>query len=289
MADGRHQQAILLCGPDEQVQDELEFSLFEQILAGDVLLEGNAASQLRGCYCVVGSGLQLHGAVFFLVQIDEHGVADHTFNLPLHYLAQQAGCGGDLGEGPVKVACRGNCSVPWHSLNLWQPSDMDAMLTTLQQSLYRNRLKLKMVVEDGVEFDRQDALTLNETDASLLDEDAGQLVSNGEHFSQFAAASPTLAKEPGRAQQASKTDQLQQRLEEVFGVSGKLNLQDLIRLHSDQLNEAKQSYRDDLDVQQRQYLDQLRVCRDEIRELKVALRQEQSRNRRLQAMLRGEP
>ena len=66
------------------------------------------------------------------------------------------------------------------------------------------------------------------------------------------------------------------------------SISNLIRLHTDQLSAAKLKFRDDLQQHQQVYLDQLRVCKEEIRELKVALRQEQSRNRRLQQMLRGE-
>ncbi len=39
---------------------------------------------------------------------------------------------------------------------------------------------------------------------------------------------------------------------------------------------------------QQTYLDQLRECKEEIHQLKVVLRQEQSRNQRLQQMLRRE-
>ena len=62
----------------------------------------------------------------------------------------------------------------------------------------------------------------------------------------------------------------------------------LIRLHSEQLNEAKAKYRQDVESQQMAYLDQLRAAREEIHALKVALRQEQGRSRRLQQMLRGD-
>jgi hypothetical protein len=78
------------------------------------------------------------------------------------------------------------------------------------------------------------------------------------------------------------------KLNEVFGDAGKLSLQDLIRLHTQQLDQARTKYRDDVETQQTAYLSQLRSCREEMHDLKVALRQEQGRNRRLQQMLRGD-
>ena len=52
--------------------------------------------------------------------------------------------------------------------------------------------------------------------------------------------------------------------------------------------DAKQRFRDDLHEQQQTYLDQIRGLRDDMQELKVALRHEQDRNRRLQELLRGD-
>ena len=80
---------------------------------------------------------------------------------------------------------------------------------------------------------------------------------------------------------------LDAKLTDVFGEAGKLSLQDVIRLHTQQLEEAQVRHRSDLAAHQMIYLDQIRSCKEEIHQLKVALRQQQSHNQRLQQMLRG--
>jgi hypothetical protein len=96
---------------------------------------------------------------------------------------------------------------------------------------------------------------------------------------------------PVRAQdsaaRAVQSAELSARLNQVFGREGKVSMPEMIRLHSEQLAELKARYREDIEQQQAAYLDQLREARDEVRTLKVALLQEQGRNRRLQQLLRG--
>jgi len=81
---------------------------------------------------------------------------------------------------------------------------------------------------------------------------------------------------------------LDDRLSQTIGEDGKVSLPRLIAAHSSQLSDVRQRYRDDLERQQRAYLEQIRDCRDEIQQLKSALRHEQDRSRRLQELLRGE-
>lgn len=82
---------------------------------------------------------------------------------------------------------------------------------------------------------------------------------------------------------------LESRLTETFGEEGRVNLENLIRQHNERINQVSDKYRAELLEQQQGYLNQIRSCREEIRELKAALRHEQQQSRRLQALLRGEP
>jgi hypothetical protein len=80
----------------------------------------------------------------------------------------------------------------------------------------------------------------------------------------------------------------ERRLTAMFGEEGRLNVGLITQQHREQLEELAEKYRAELDHQQRNYLDQIRGCRDEIQKLRAALRNEQDRNRRLQGLLRGE-
>ncbi len=281
MSKSGHQEVVMLYGAEEDIQDEMLFRDFAALLAGEIILDAHAASLVRAAYCVVGNGFNLRGVVFFLFNVTENGQIDPQFNLPLHYLAEQAGAGLDLGQGPIRQASRGQCAVPWHSVNLWEPQDV-RVIEQLQSRIFRNRLKLKTVVE------ADDDLFFSKPELQALDPDSADTVLDLGPLSHDKKTA-TSTRGVSADELAQQSCDLTTRLTEVFGPSGKLNLQDLIRLHSEQLNTEKAGHRQKIEQQQLAYLDQIRVTREEIHSLKVALRQEQSRNRRLQQMLRGGP
>jgi len=277
------QEVVMLFGAEESVERELLLADFEAIHAGHATLPAQAACQVRAAYCVVGNGLNLRGVVFFLFNVTEDGAIDASFNLPLRYLVQHAGLGCDLGQGRIRKACRGQCPVPWHAVNLWEPEAGDTTIEHLQSRIYRNKLKLKSVSPGADE----DFFYPQDSELELLDDES---LSNSGGSSGVGTSESSL---PARATQRPPEEGLGEealnaRLNEVFGAAGKLSLQDLIRLHAEQLETAKHRYRQDIESQQSAYLEQLRTAKEEIHELKTELRHEQGRNRRLQQMLRGD-
>ncbi len=272
MADNSPHEIVLLYDDREQVRDDIHFADFEAVLEGHRTFKKLAGSRVRAAYCLIGNGLVLRSIVFFVFEVTESGKVDESFNLPLRYMALQAGAADDLGHGPVRKASRAQCPVPWHAVNLWEPSpatDGDGEVSAIelaQKRIYRNKLKLKPVL-----LGCDDAAIFAEVDA-----DAGETWNLGAAPMQVTEAS------------APQAQHFNAKLAELFGEAGKLSLQDLIRMHADQLDLAQAKYRTDIETQQMAYLDQLRLAREEIHQLKVALRQEQGRNRRLQQMLRGD-
>ncbi len=289
MSEHGPQEVVLFLDSEHEIVEEMFLADFERLLSGNERLDRYAASKVHAVYCVVGNGLSLRGAVFFLFSVDENGAPDANFNLPLQYLAQHAGVGADLGQGGVRIASRGKCPVPWHSVNLWEPGDAD-LIDTVQRRVFRNKLRLKTHCGfRDEEFFASTDTPITLTEAGELDADE-PLVLNQQPAPEANGleAKGPAANGPAANGNGAKAAEYSARLNEVFGAEGKLSLQDMIRLHSEQLNEAKAKYRQDVESQQLAYLDQLRAAREEIHALKVALRQEQGRNRRLQQMLRGD-
>jgi hypothetical protein len=269
MSESGHQEVVFLFDAEENICGEIHFSVFNRHLKGEGRLDGCAASVTKAAYCVIGDGLSLRGVAFFRFTVDEEGRVDPAFNLPLAYLVQHAGLAEDLGQGRVRKASRSQCPVPWHAVNLWEPDAPDA-LETLQNRIFRNRLKLP--TSTGSRDD--DFFPAAEDSLELFDDTPV----SGEVFigEQTVRPSPT-PRSPSPVQGNGQTQQFTGRLNDVFGAAGKLSMQDMIRLHTEQLDEVKSRHRE-----------QLNAYRDEINELKVALRQEQGRNRRLQELLRGD-
>ena len=249
--DGFEEVVVLFNAESTGIEAEMRAEDFEALIKGSGGLEQFAASVVRAAFAVVGAALSLRGLVFFTFKVDEEGRVDASFNLPLRYLVDNAGLGPDLGTGAVRLACRGQCPVPWHSVNLWEPKD-DAeggSIQLVQKVIWRNRLGLRP----------SGAFDLRVSDALVLTD------SRGEHR------------------------ELEARLTETFGEQGKVNLENLIRQHNERLSEVSRKYRSEIEEQQLGYLNQIKTCRREIQELKAELRNEQQRSRRLQALLRGDP
>jgi len=139
-------EAVLVFEPDGlTVSHELRLEDFQSMIAGRSTFEEFAASIAKAAYVVVGDALAVQGIAFFTFRVDEDGRVDPVFNLPLRYLVDNAGTGPDLGAGPIRLACRSQCPVPWHSVNLWQPllEGEDSSAVRVQKAVWRNRLGLK--------------------------------------------------------------------------------------------------------------------------------------------------
>ncbi len=278
-----------------EIAAEMHFADFEACLAGEAKLEAFAASLITGMYVVIGSGLAIRGVVCFTVNVDEHGTVDSGFSIPLRHLATMAGAGPDLGCGPIRLACRSQCSVSWHAHNLWEPEGEGDTnpLNLAQGAVWRNRLgynkQLARSADDGFDFDVLESEGDDSFDLPAAG-DEGELAALTPSFGNSSTANGaagTNGQEEDRFKRANQ-EMLQRKIERTFGEDGTVSLQKLIMQHSEQLDSLTAKYRRDLEQQQQVYLDQIRGCRDEIQKLKSELRHEQTRNQRLQQLLRGE-
>ena len=145
--NGREQgviyQAVMFFDADILVKEMLQVE-FEAVLDQVVGLPEFAGREIRACFLRINSRLQVVGAVFFLVDFDLRGYVNRSWNVPLLHLVDNAGRGPDLGAGRIRLACRSQCSVPWHARQLWDPIlDGEAgSFRQMQQALRRNRLGL---------------------------------------------------------------------------------------------------------------------------------------------------
>ena len=94
-------EAVLLFDPQ---LNGIELELHVQRFHGDGRrCRGDWSSLPRvvvyAAFAVVGAALALRSVVFFTFKVDEEGTVDPSFNLPLRYLADNAGPGPDLGTG----------------------------------------------------------------------------------------------------------------------------------------------------------------------------------------------
>ncbi len=133
-----------------QVSRHMLFSEFEALLDGLVSLPDYAEQEARAVYAVISKTGKIKALVFFILYFDEDGRADASWNVPVERLAEISGRGPDLGGGPIKLACRGQCSINWHLNDLWDP-DMtpgsnDFLL--VKKAVEENRLRFKFSADE---------------------------------------------------------------------------------------------------------------------------------------------
>ncbi len=127
----------------KKVTRHMLYSEFEALLDGLGALPDYADEDAKAVYAVISKSGKISALVFFILYFDEEGKADASWNIPVERLAEVSGRGPDLGGGPIRLACRGQCAINWHQNDLWDP-DMtpgsnDFLL--LKKAVEENRLR----------------------------------------------------------------------------------------------------------------------------------------------------
>lgn len=142
-----HEAVMFIDG--DRITKEMLFAEFEAVLDNIVGVPEFADGEKTAVYLKIDKQLRIHGAVFFKISFDAQGHADARWNVPLEHLIDTGSRGPDLGAGPVRMACRSQCQVPWHQQNLWEPSlaPQSNILKLLAATVKSNRLGLDVEVD----------------------------------------------------------------------------------------------------------------------------------------------
>lgn len=94
---------------------------FQACLDGYVGLAPYAGQQFRAAYVSLDEALRIRAIVLFHIGFDREGFPERSWNLPLRHMAEVAGAGPDFGDGYIRLACRSQCPISWHTDRLWDP------------------------------------------------------------------------------------------------------------------------------------------------------------------------
>lgn len=135
----------------KKVTRHMLYSEFEALLDGLGGLPDYSDEDAKAVYVVISKTGKISALVFFILYFDEDGRADASWNVPVERLAEVSGRGPDLGGGPIRLACRGQCAVNWHQNDLWDP-DMtpgsnDFLL--IKKAVEENRLRFAFQKADA--------------------------------------------------------------------------------------------------------------------------------------------
>lgn len=148
---GTHEAIFFI--DNHSVSKRMLFSEFEALLDGMGTLQEYADSDAKIVYCVISKTGKIKALVFFKLYFDEDGRADPSWNVPIERLAEVSGSGPDLGGGPIRLACRSQCSINWHLEDLWDPDMTPGSndFVVIKKAVVENRLRLAFASESAVE------------------------------------------------------------------------------------------------------------------------------------------
>lgn len=319
--DGAQELVVVFDASGSKVELELTLESFQALVAQQEMLSSHAASLVRAAYAQVAAGLAVRAVVFFQFRVDEEGRLDPTFNLPLEYMASNAGLGPDLGLGRIRMASRAQCPVPWHAINLWEPAASgDAHAAQLlQKAVWRNRLGLKpapvtrarkatvagtstrrkpheavLELDEALSATAEIRVAEQQISGGLLAAGAGSGAVTGRTVTTGRAGGTGRGVERGRgvssghATGSGRASGATQRVRGSRSPDQAVPGGHFTARADAEVAPPGDHLRDEMQRQQQGYLEQIKACRDEIQKLKSALRHERERNRRLQQLLRGD-
>ena len=158
--------AVFFVG-EKGVTRHMLFSEFEALLDGLVALPDYKDEDAKAVYALINKFGKIVALVFFEIYFDDDGRADSSWNVAVERLAEVSGSGPDLGAGPIRLACRSQCSINWHQNDLWDPDMTPGSndFLSIRKAVDENRLRLKLELSDD------DIPTLNAGDLSVDDAD----------------------------------------------------------------------------------------------------------------------
>lgn len=141
-------EAIMLFG-EHGIAAEMLYPEFQALLDNMVTMPHYADEQIRAAYVLINPRLLVRSLVLFYLDFDDKGQVDSGWNLDLRHLAEKAGTGPDLGAGPIRLACRSQCPVPWYQMHLWDPEQAPASnhFKMLREAVANNSLRLAVEID----------------------------------------------------------------------------------------------------------------------------------------------
>lgn len=118
---------------DESIDKTMLHDDFDAVVSGMAPLTQYAKQKKIAAYTQLDEALTIKGVVLFSIDFDKSGYPEKGWNIPLKSLLEVAGLGPDLGQGPIRLVCRSQCSISWHAPRLWNPVMEDDASNTFSQ------------------------------------------------------------------------------------------------------------------------------------------------------------
>ncbi len=262
-------EAIFFFGKKSIVK-EMRYSEFEAVLDGVVGITELANKEVQAAFVKISSSLKIHSVVTFQIEFNAQGFADEDWNIPLRHLAENAGPGPDLGAGPIRLACRSQCSVSWYQRELWEPNQREVNHFQLMiDAAARNKLGL---IVDDIEIPMVTSPPIVESSADLdevpLISDTVEVPTLNERG--FDQATVNLKLEEQAAEFQKKVDLLISRQKQT--------IQGMDEKYKDEIDQVKRAMRNEA----QSYRHRAQELEQQANQNRVLLEKLQSRNNKLE-------
>lgn len=175
---------LILLWNDNDINKSMLYDDFDAVVGGVAPMPQYAKQKKMGAFVQIDDTLTVKGVALFAISFDRSGYPEDGWNVPLSHLVELAGLGPDLGKGPIRLACRSQCPVSWHSTKLWDPvmQGEDSTFVQIQRAIPDacNRLGIRRAksytfTETGIPVLTEAALQPSATAAPLPNLEASAL------------------------------------------------------------------------------------------------------------------
>lgn len=127
MSNIGHKEAVYLFA-EQEIAHGFWLSEFERTVRDQQPLPGFVAEgKIKAAYVVIGAQDFAQAMVLFQLPVNERGLVDSGWYLPLKRLADSAGRGPNMGDGRIRLCCQSQCAISWHQGSMWEPVTSDFM------------------------------------------------------------------------------------------------------------------------------------------------------------------
>ncbi|MGI0117751.1 hypothetical protein [Zooshikella sp. RANM57] len=139
----KHTEAVMFFNT-QGISKEILMPEFEAILDGVVCMDELKNQTVRCAYVLIDTHLHVTAIILFLLDFDQDGMADRSWNIPFKQILSSTEQGPCLGNGSTKLVTQTLCSNKTYYSSLWNQSTNNSIneLTLIKEAAKRNRLRL---------------------------------------------------------------------------------------------------------------------------------------------------
>ncbi|MCD8523741.1 MAG: hypothetical protein LRY66_04825 [Saccharospirillaceae bacterium] len=230
------QEAVLILH-EHDVVEAYWLADFERLVRQQIPLQHAVDHKVQAAYLQIGNHRSAEAVVLFEAPV-RNSVIDARWYMPLRRLADSAGRGPNMGAGRIRLACRSQCSISWHTDSLWEPVTSDFM--AIRKALRGNTLRTQATLTERDLWPQESVSAVERVNVGA---GAGSLLARKHDDPEVEDLKRTLRNEMEAyrrqlqqlQQEIERQKSLNEKLGRQAGASGEAELEELRRVHRNEM------------------------------------------------------